>query len=99
MLSRRSAQSPSAVQDPSMTKHPLTSPPCVWLVRFSALALLALLAGCGEAEKAEENAQTAEKELPWKGVNVRLVVAGDSRLAQTIGRLKAEWRATTGAEL
>jgi multiple sugar transport system substrate-binding protein len=68
------------------------------LMRFVALALLALT-GCGEDKKADEGAQTTKKELPWKGVSVRLVVAGDSRLAEAIGRLKGEWRASTGAEL
>ncbi|HEV3021496.1 MAG TPA: extracellular solute-binding protein [Pirellulales bacterium] len=70
-----------------------------WLTRFVAIALLALLTGCGENKKADEGAQTAKKELPWEGVTVRLVVAGDGRLAEAIGRLKGEWRASTGAEL
>jgi ABC-type glycerol-3-phosphate transport system substrate-binding protein len=72
---------------------------CGWLARFAVLGLLAITVGCGGDKKADEGGQTAEKELPWKGVKVRLVVAADSHLAEAIGRLKGEWRATTGAEL
>ncbi|HWB08771.1 MAG TPA: extracellular solute-binding protein [Pirellulales bacterium] len=69
------------------------------LVCLAALVLVAFPLACGETKKAGEGAQSTKKELPWKGVSVRLVVAGDSRLAEAIGRLKGEWRATTGAEL
>jgi multiple sugar transport system substrate-binding protein len=84
-----------------MTKRFITPMPFtgVWRLRFALLALMAFAAGCGETKKPNEGAENAEKELPWKGVSVRLVVAGDGRLAEAIGRLKGEWRATTGAEL
>jgi multiple sugar transport system substrate-binding protein len=79
----------------SAAPHPLKHGPVVRAITFAML----LLPGCGEPNQPGEGAQTAEKELPWKGVSVRLVVAGDSRLAEAIGQLKGEWRATTGAEL
>ena len=62
--------------------------------------LLALLAGCtGDKQNAGSDNATIEKELPWKGVSLRLVVAGDSPMAEAIGRLRGEWQGTTGAEL
>ncbi|HET6883646.1 MAG TPA: extracellular solute-binding protein [Pirellulales bacterium] len=57
-----------------------------------------LFLGC-TAEKQHGGEAAAEKELPWKGVTLRLAVAGDARLAEAIGRLRSEWQATTGAEL
>jgi multiple sugar transport system substrate-binding protein len=58
-----------------------------------------VLSGC-TAEKPNPGANSAgAKELPWKGVTLRLAVAGDARLAEAIGRLRGEWQATTGAEL
>jgi multiple sugar transport system substrate-binding protein len=65
-----------------------------------AVPTLLLLTGCGgNSPKAGGAGAATEKELPFKGVSLRLVVAGDHRLAEAIGRLKGEWRATTGAEL
>jgi multiple sugar transport system substrate-binding protein len=64
-----------------------------------ALGVLLLLAGCTSETKHAQNSDLAEKELPWKGVKLRLVVAGDSRLAEAIDRLRGEWHASTGAEL
>jgi multiple sugar transport system substrate-binding protein len=72
---------------------------CTWK-GWWAVSTLWLLVGCnGNAPNAGGQGGAAEKDLPWKGISLRLVVAGDSRLAEAIGRLKAEWRATTGAEL
>ncbi|HVX13770.1 MAG TPA: extracellular solute-binding protein [Pirellulales bacterium] len=62
--------------------------------------LFALLAGCGgDAPSGGEGETVADKDLPWKGVNLRLLIAGDSQLAEAIGRLRGEWQGATGAEL
>ncbi len=61
---------------------------------------LVLLAGCGGgAPSGGAGDAVAEKELPWKGINLRLLVVGDSQLAEAIGRLRGEWQGATGAEL
>lgn len=69
------------------------------MTRWIALALV-FLAGCtGEKQNAASDKDSQDKELPWKGVNFRLLVTDDSPLAEAIVRLRGEWRATTGAEL
>jgi multiple sugar transport system substrate-binding protein len=65
---------------------------------FCVCALL--LAGCtGDKPPAGSDAVSANPELPWQGVKVRLLVVGDPRLAKSTGRLRGEWQAATGAEL
>lgn len=62
--------------------------------------LLVALAGCGgDAPNAPENAASTEEQLPWSGVKIQLVVADDDELAKAVGRLRGEWRGSTGAEL
>src|SRR5487761_1098907 len=60
---------------------------------------ISLLAGCGHAPKAGGKDAAAVKQLPWQGVKLRLLVVEDAGLAETIGRLRGEWRATTGGDL
>lgn len=64
-----------------------------------ASALCALLvAGCADSKPVVDDAAKA-KQLPFEGLTLKLLVVGDARLAETIGQLRAEWRATTGAEV
>jgi multiple sugar transport system substrate-binding protein len=57
-----------------------------------------LFAGCTN-DAQQVNSEAVDKELPWKGVSLRLVVAGDTPLAGAIDRLRGEWHASTGADL
>ncbi|MGH7139993.1 MAG: extracellular solute-binding protein, partial [Pirellulales bacterium] len=69
-----------------------------WMLWWAVPALL-LFVGCTSDAQKAKNSDTVEKELPWKGVSLRLVVAGDTPLAEAIDRLRGEWRASTGADL
>ena len=65
-----------------------------------AVPTLLALVGCGsQPSGAGGGGAATAKALPFQDLRLRLVVAGDAPLAEAIGRLKAEWRATTGAEL
>lgn len=61
-------------------------------------ALLAVLVGCG-ADAANEHAANSERALPFEGVELKLLIADDAELAEAIGRLRGEWRGSTGSEL
>lgn len=58
-----------------------------------------LLVGCTNDARHAQNDAAVEKELPWKGISLRLVVAGDRQLAEAVDRLRGEWQASTGADL
>lgn len=66
---------------------------------FAALLLVAVLAGCGSNDSADERVGGSQPRLPFEGVRLRLLVADDPALADAIGRLRGEWRGATGAEL
>lgn len=69
--------------------------PC-WLLAASLL----FLTGCtGENQPPAGDGSATANELPWQGVKLRLIVADDGSLAEAIGRVRGEWKATTGAEL
>lgn len=64
-----------------------------------AVALCALLiAGCADSKPAADDAAKA-KQLPFQGVSLKLLIVADAPLAEMIGQLRGEWRATTGAEV
>lgn len=67
---------------------------------FTAIGALCalLIAGCTDNKPAADDAAKA-KQLPFDGVTLKLLVVGDERLAETIGQLRGEWRATSGAEV
>lgn len=69
-----------------------------WMLWWAVPALL-LLAGCTNDAQRANKSDAVEKELAWKGVSLRLVVAGDKPLAEAIDRLRGEWHASTGADL
>lgn len=68
------------------------------ITRWALLTLL-LLTGCADSRQKAEDSAAAEKQLPWKGVTLRLVVADDGPLAEAVRRLQGEWEASTGAQL
>ena len=70
--------------------------PKLWLIS----TCLALVVGCNSDNPSGAGKGAAtEQELPWKGVKLRVLVVEDDRLAEAVGRLRAEWRGTTGADL
>ncbi|HTU23779.1 MAG TPA: extracellular solute-binding protein, partial [Pirellulales bacterium] len=56
------------------------------------VALVSIVAGCGEKPKLSSSSEKSAQ-------NVVLGVVGDAALADSIGRLKAEWHAVTGNTL
>lgn len=73
-----------------------------WVYRVTGRAFalgLALIAGCADHKQPAEGDAAATKQLPFAGVTLKLLVVGDARLAETIGQLRGEWRASTGADV
>lgn len=66
-----------------------------WLVSV----VLAAVAGCTDQSRDGDQGAATEVELPWQGIKLELVVAADHELADAVGRLRGEWRGSTGAEL
>src|SRR5262249_7516922 len=65
-----------------------------------AVLTLFLLTGCtGDKANPATGGAAMEKELPWKGVSLHLVVVADEQLAEAIKGLRGEWQGATGAEL
>ncbi len=69
---------------------------CSW---WLTLAVLAAVAGCNAEPREEQKDAAGQEKLPWEGVRLQLVVTEDGGLAEAIGRLRGEWRGSTGAEL
>ncbi|HJT35197.1 MAG TPA: extracellular solute-binding protein [Pirellulales bacterium] len=66
--------------------------------RLALTAVLAFVVGGCSADKQPDSAD-AVTALPFEGVELKLVVADDAELAEAIGRLRGEWRGSTGSEL
>lgn len=65
-------------------------------VAFAA-AVAVVVGGCSADNTPDgDNAVTA---LPFEGVGLKLAVADDAELAEAVGRLRGEWRGSTGSEL
>ncbi|MGE0606778.1 MAG: hypothetical protein AB7O62_06595 [Pirellulales bacterium] len=64
---------------------------------FLLAVCLLFLAGCPTAENA--NAVKPAASLPFEGVSLRLLVAGDPPLAEAVRGLTGEWRTRSGATL
>lgn len=60
------------------------------------LIALACVVGCAPSSDPE---QEPPGELPFVGLNLKLLVVDDPGLAEAVSRLRAEWQATTGAEV
>ncbi|HEX5446192.1 MAG TPA: extracellular solute-binding protein [Pirellulales bacterium] len=65
----------------------------------ATLVMLAAVAGCNAEPREGQKDAAGQEKLPWEGVRLQLVVAEDGGLAEAIGRLRGEWRGSTGAEL